>query len=171
MSINQWMDKFSSVAQSCPILCDPMNHSTPGLPVHHQLQSLLKLMSIESVMLSNHLILCWPLLLPASIFPSVRVFSNESVLRIKWPNYWSVRFSISPSNEYSSFCVDVCFHFSWEYTRSRISGSHGDSVISFWGTGRVFSEVAAPFYHPINKVGKFQFLHILINTCCLSFWL
>ena len=58
MSINQWMDKFSSVAQSCPILCDPMNHSTPGLPVHHQLQSLLKLMSIESVMLSNHLILC-----------------------------------------------------------------------------------------------------------------
>ena len=62
-------------------------------------QSLLKLMSIESVMPSDHLILCWPLLLPPSIFPSIRVFSNKSVLRIRWPKYWS--FSISPSNEYS----------------------------------------------------------------------
>ena len=64
-------------------------------------QSLLKLMSIESVMPSNHLILCRPLLLPPSIFPSIRVFSNESVLRIRWPMYWSFSFSISPSNEYS----------------------------------------------------------------------
>ena len=63
--------------------------------------SLLKLMSIESVMLSNHLILCCPLLLPPSIFPSIRVFSNESVLHIRWPKYWSFSFSISPSNEYS----------------------------------------------------------------------
>ena len=69
----------------------------------------LKLMSIESVMLSNHLILCHPLLLPPSIFPSIRVFSNESVLPIKWPKYWSFSFSISASNEYSgliSFRVD-----------------------------------------------------------------
>ena len=63
-------------------------------------RSLLKLMSIESVMASNHLILCHPLLLPPSIFPSIRVFSNESVLRIRWPKYWSFSFSISPSNEY-----------------------------------------------------------------------
>ena len=63
--------------------------------------SLLKLMSIESVMLSNHLILCCPLLLPPSIFPSIRVFSNESVLHIRWPKYWSFSFSISPSSEYS----------------------------------------------------------------------
>ena len=76
-----------------------MNHSTPGLPVHHQLPELLKLMSIELVMPSNHLILCCPLLLLLSTFPSVRVFSNESALRIRWPQYWS--FSISPSNEYS----------------------------------------------------------------------
>ena len=68
--------QFSSVAQSCPILCDPMNCSTPGLPVHHQLQTLLKLMSIESVMPSNHLFLCHPLLLPPSIFPSIRVFTS-----------------------------------------------------------------------------------------------
>ena len=64
-------------------------------------QSLLKLMSIKSVMPSNHLILCRPLLLPPSIFPSVRIFSNESVLRIRWPKYWSFSFSLSPSNEYS----------------------------------------------------------------------
>ena len=72
-------------------------------------QSLLKLMSIELVMLSNHLILCHPLLLLPSIFPSIRVFSNEPTLRIRWPKYWSFSFSISPSNEYSgliSFRID-----------------------------------------------------------------
>ena len=72
-------------------------------------QSLLKLMSIESMMPSNHLILCHPLLLPPSIFPSIRVFSNESALCIRWPKYWSFSFNISPSNEYSgliSFLMD-----------------------------------------------------------------
>ena len=76
-------------------------------------QSLLKLMSIESVMPPNHLILCHPLLLPPSIFPSIKVFSKESVLRITWPKCWSFSFSISPSNEYSrliSFRID-CFDF------------------------------------------------------------
>ena len=102
---------FGSVAQSCPTFCDPMNcSSSPGFPVLHYLQSLLKLMSIESVMSSNHLILCHSLLLLPSIFPSVRVFSNEfSVLGIKWPKYWSFSLSISPSNEYSgliSFRMD-----------------------------------------------------------------
>ena len=90
-----------SVAQSCPTLCNPMNHSMPGLPVHHQLPSPPKPMSIESMMPSNHLILCHPLLLPPSIFPSIRVFSNESALHIRWPKYSSFSFSISPSNEYS----------------------------------------------------------------------
>ena len=91
---------FSSVAPLCLILCDPMDCSTPGLPVHHHSWSLLKLRSIESVMPSNQLILCRPLLLQPSIFPSIRVFSNESVLCIRWPKIWSFRFSISPSNEY-----------------------------------------------------------------------
>ena len=72
--------------------------------------SLLKLMSIESVMPSNHLILCRPLLLPLSIFPNIRVFSNESVLHIRWPKYWSFRFSISPSNEYSGL---ISFRRDW----------------------------------------------------------
>ena len=84
---------FSSVAQSCPTLCDPMDCTNS--------QSLLKLMSIEFVMPSNHLILCSPLLLPPSIFPHIRVFSNESVPRIRWPKYWSFSFNISPSSECS----------------------------------------------------------------------
>ena len=78
-----------------------MDCSMPGLPVHHQILELTQLMPIELVMSSNHLILCHPLLLLPSIVPSTRVFSNESVLRIRWPTYWSFTFSISPSNEYS----------------------------------------------------------------------
>ena len=73
-------------------------------------QSLLKLMSIELVMPSNHLILCHPLFLPPSIFPSIRVFSNESVLRIRWPKYWNFNFSISSSNEYSGL---ISFRMDW----------------------------------------------------------
>ena len=97
----KYHSQFSSVAQSCLTLCDPMDCSPPGLPVHHQLPELLKLMSIELVTPSNHLILCRPLLFLPSIFPSIRVFSNESILHIRWPKYWSFSFSISPSNEYS----------------------------------------------------------------------
>ena len=86
-----------SVTQLCPTLCDPMDCSTPGFPVQHQLLELLKCMSIKSVMPSNHLTLCHPLLLP-SIFQSIRIFSNESVLCIRGPKYWSLGFSISPSS-------------------------------------------------------------------------
>ena len=87
-----------------------MDCSRPGFPVHHQLWSLLKLMSINSMMPSNHLILCYPLLLLLLIFPSIKVFSNESVLRIRWPKYWSFSFSISPSNEYSGL---ISFRMDW----------------------------------------------------------
>ena len=86
-----------------------MNCSTPGLPVHHQLPEFTQLMSIESVMPSNHLILCHPLLLP-SVFPSIRVFSNESALCIRWPKYWSFSFNISPSNEHSGL---ISFRMDW----------------------------------------------------------
>ena len=89
-----------SVTQSCPTTCNPMNGSTPGFPVLHYLLEFAKPMSIQSVMPSNHLILCHALLLLPSIFLSVRVFSNELTLYIRWPKYWSFSFSISPSNEY-----------------------------------------------------------------------
>ena len=106
----------SEVAQSCPTLSDPMDFSLPGSSIHGIFQarvlewvaiafstnswSLPKLMSIESVMPFNHLTLCHPLLLLPSIFLSIRIFSNESALRIKWPKYWSFSFNISPSNEH-----------------------------------------------------------------------
>ena len=102
--------QFSSVAQSYLTLSDPVNHSTPGLPVHTNSRSLRKLMFIKSVMPSSHLILCLPLLLLSPIPPSIRVFSNESPLRMRWPKYWSFSFSISPSNEHSGL---ISFRMDW----------------------------------------------------------
>ena len=101
---------FSSVAQSCPTLCNPMNHSMPGLPVHHQLPESLRLTSIESVMASSHLILGRPLLLLTLIPPSIRVFSNESILCMRWPKYWSFSFSIIPSKEIPGL---ISFRMGW----------------------------------------------------------
>ena len=102
--------QFSSVTQSRPTLCDPMNHSMPGLPIHHQLWSQPKPMSIELVMPSHHLILCCPFLLLPSIFSSMRVFSNESALCIRWPKYWCFSFSTSPSNEHPGL---ISFRMDW----------------------------------------------------------
>ena len=104
------VQSVSSVAQSCPTVCDLMNRSTPGLPVHHQLPSSLKLMSIESVMPSSHLILYHPLLLRPPTPPSIRVFSNESILHMRWPKYWSFSLIISPSNEHPG---QVSFRMDW----------------------------------------------------------
>ena len=91
-------------------LCNCMDCSTPSFPVLHCLPEILKLMSIEPVMPSSHLILCCPLLLLPSIFPSIRIFSSESALHIRWPNYWSFSFSISSSNEYSEL---ISFRIDW----------------------------------------------------------
>ena len=91
--------QFSSVTQLCPTFCDPMDCSMPGFPVHNQLPELTQT-HVHQVS-DGHLILCHPLLLLPSIFPSIRVFSNESVLCIGWLKYWSFSFNIIPSNEYS----------------------------------------------------------------------
>ena len=111
-SLGKGLSHFSSVQ----LLSRVRPFVTPWTAAHHaslsvtNSQSLLKLMSFESVMPSNHLILCRPLLLPPSIFPSIRVFSNESVLHIRWTKYWSFSFSISPSNEYSGL---ISFRMDW----------------------------------------------------------
>ena len=94
------MFQLSSITQSCSTLCYPMDCSTPGLPVHHQLLEFTQT-HVHWVGDAIHLILCCPLLLLPSIFPSIRVFSNESALRIRWPKYWNFTFNISPSNEQS----------------------------------------------------------------------
>ena len=102
--------QFSSGAQSCLTPCDPMNSSTPGLPVHHQLLEFTQTHAIESVMPSSHLLLCRPLLLLPPIPPSIRVFSNESALCIRWPKYWSFSFSIIPSKEIPGL---ISFSMDW----------------------------------------------------------
>ena len=102
--------QFSSVAQSCLILCDPMKRSMPGFPVHHQLleSTQTHVHRVSDAIQPSHL--CRPLLLQPSIFPSIRVFSNESVLHIRWPKHWSFSFSISPSNDYSGL---ISFRIDW----------------------------------------------------------
>ena len=114
---------------------DPADCSTPGLPVHHQLYTLLKLMSIESVMPSNNLTLCHPLLLLLSILPSIRVFSHELALHIGRPKYWSISFSISPSNEYSgliSFRMDWLDLLAVQGTHKSLLQHHGSKASILW---------------------------------------
>ena len=145
--------QFSSVAQSCPTLCDPMNRSTPGLPVHHQLPKFTHLMSIESVMPSSHLILCRPLLLLPPIPPSIRVFSNESTLCMRWPKYWSFSFSISPSNEYSgliSFGMDWFYLFAVQGTLKSLLQHHSSKASILWCSAFLIVQLS----HPYMTTGK-----------------
>ena len=102
--------QFSSVTQSCPTLCDPMDHSTPGLPVHHQLPEFTQthVHWVSDAIQSSHPLP--PFLLLPSIFPHIRVFSNESALRIRWPKYWSFSFNISSSSEHSGL---ISFRMDW----------------------------------------------------------
>ena len=144
--------QFSSVAQSCLTLCDPMDYSMPGFPVRYQLLELAQTHIIKLAMPSNHLILCHSLLFLPSIFPSIRVFSKESVLCIRWPKYWSFSFSIGPSDEYSEL---ISFRMHWldllavqgilkrifsnttvqkhQFFRAQLSlGSNSQSIHDYW---------------------------------------
>ena len=103
-------DQIRSVAQSCLTLCDPMNHSTPGLPVHHQLLEFTQTHVHRVSDAIRHLILCRPLLLLPPIAPSIRVFSSESTLCMRWPKYWSFSFNIIPSKEIPGL---ISFRMDW----------------------------------------------------------
>ena len=136
-------NQFSSVAQSCPTLCDPVDCSTAGLPVHCQLPGLPKLMSIESVMLFNHLTLCHPLLLLPSIFPSIRIFSNESVLRIRWPSVGtSASSSVLPMNIQDSFPIGLPGLISLQ--------SKGSKALTLWCLAFFMVQLS----HPYMTIGK-----------------
>ena len=126
--------------QSCPTLCDSMECSMPGFPVHY------KLGFIESVMPSNHLILRRPLLLPPSIFPSIRVFSNKSVLHIRWWKYWS--FSFSPSNEYSgliSFRIDWFDLLAVQGTLKSLLQHHSSKASILWRSTFLMAQLSNPY--------------------------
>ena len=149
------MAQFSSVAQSCPTLCNHMHCSTPGSPPLSVTNSwsLLQLMSIKSVMPSNHLILCCPLLLLPSIFPSIRVFSNELVLCISWPKYGSFSFSISPSNEYSeliSFRIDCFDLLATQGTLKSLLQHHSAKSSILWRSAFFMVQLS----HPYMTAGK-----------------
>ena len=130
-----------------------MNRSTPGLPVHHNSQSLLKLMPIESVMPSSHLILCHPLLFLPPIPPSIKVFSNESMLHMRWPNYWSFSFSISPSNEHPgliSFRMDWLDLLAVQGTLKNLLQLHSSKASNFWHSAFFTVQLS----HPYMTIGK-----------------
>ena len=140
--------QFSAVAQLCLTLCDPMNRSMPGLPVHHQLLEFTQTHVIESVMPSNHLILCHPLLLLPSIFPSIRVFSNESALRITWTKYWSFNFNISPSSEHLgliSFRMDWLDLLAVQGTLKSLLQNHSSKASTLWCSAFFIVQLSHPY--------------------------
>ena len=125
----------------------------PGFPVHHNSWSLLKLMSFESVILSNRLILCCPLLLLPSTFPSIWVFSNESTLHMRWPKDWSFSFSISPANEYSgliSFRMDWLDLLAVQGTLKSLLQHHSSKASILWHSAFFMVQLS----HPYMTTGK-----------------
>ena len=128
--------------------CNPMDCSTPGLPVHHEILEFFKLMSIESVMSLNYSIPCHTLLLLSSIFPSIRVFSEEPVLCIRWPKYRSFCFSISPSNEYSGL---LSFRMDWfallvvQGTFRSLLQHHSSKALILWHSASFKVHLSYPY--------------------------
>ena len=139
--------QFSLVVHLCPTLCDPMTAARQASLSITISQSLLKLMSIELVMPSNHPFLCCPLLHLPSIFPSIRVFSIESALCIWWPEYWNFSFSISPSNEYSgliSFRIDWLDLLAIQGTLNSLFQHHYLKVSILWHSAFVMVQLSHP---------------------------
>ena len=145
-----------------------MDCSTPSFPGYHKLRSLLKLISIESVMPSNHLILCHALLLPPSIFPSVRVFFNELVLQIRWPKCWSFSFSISPSSEYSgliSFSMDWLDLLAIQGTFKSLLQHHSSKASILWHSAFFIIRLS----HPYMTTGKTIALTRQTSSPCVKY--
>ena len=133
-----------------------MHCSTPGLPVHHQLLELAQTHVHVVVVPSNHLILHRPLLLPPSIIPSIRVFSNESVLRIRWPKYWSFSFSISPSNEHSGlifYRIDLFDLLAVYGILKRLLQHHSSKASSLWCSAFLIVQLSHPHMTIVKTVG------------------
>ena len=145
--------QFSSVGQSCLTLCNPIDCSMPSFPVHHQLPELAQTHVLQIVMPSIHLILCHPLLLLPSIFPSIRVFSKETVFHIRWPKDCSFSFSISPSTEYSgltSFRVDWFDHLAVQETLKSLHQHHSSKASVLCHSALFMVQLS----HPYMTTGK-----------------
>ena len=143
--------QFSSVAQSCTTPCNRKNHSTPGFPVHHQLLEILRLMSIESIMPSSHLILCRPLLLLPPIPPSIRVFSSESTLPMRWSKYWSFSSaSVLPMNIQDWFPLELTAWLSLQGTLNNLLQHHSSKASVLWRSAFFRVQLS----HPYMTTGK-----------------
>ena len=150
---NRTMIAFSSVTQSCPTLCDPWTSAHQASLSITNFQSLLKLMSIKLVMTSNHLILCHPLLFPPSVFSNLKVLSSESVLRIRWPKYWS--FSISPSNEYTGLktCrMDLLDLLAVQGTLKSLLQHRNSKASILWHSAFLVVQVSYPYMTTGNTI-------------------
>ena len=151
MSLISEFFSSSSVAQSYPTLCNPMDCTLPGFPVHHQLLELAQTHWVGEAI--SHLILCRHLLLLPSIFPSVRVFSSEPVLHIRWPKYWSFSFRISPSNDYSAL---ISFRKDWldllavQGTLKSLLQHHSSEASILWHSAFFMVQLS----HPYMTIGK-----------------
>ena len=148
-----FFQSVSSVSQSCPTSCNPMNCSTRGLPVHHQLPEFTQthVHRVSDAIQPSHL--CRPLLLLPPIPPSIRVFSNESTLCMRWPNYWSFSFSISPSNEHPgliSFRMDLLYLLTVQGTLKSLLQHHSSKVSILWCSGFFTVQLS----HPYMTTGK-----------------
>ena len=161
------MSQFSLVAQSCPTLCDPMNHNTPGHLVHHHLPQFTQ----THMMPSSHLILCHPLLLLPPIPPSIKVFSNESALHMRWPKYWSFGFSISPSNEHPrliSFRMDWLDLLAVQGTLKSLLQHHSSKASIIWCSAFFTVQLS----HPYMTIGKtIALTRWTFVGKCLCFWI
>ena len=151
-----------SVAKLCPTLCNPMDCSMPGLPVYHQLLEFTQTHVHWVSEPFNHLILCRPLLFPSSIIPSIKVFSSESVLRNRWPKYWSFSFrigSISPSNEYSgliSFRMDWLNLLAVQGTLKSLLQHHSSKASILWRSAFFIVQLSHPYMTTGNSSHSFD---------------
>ena len=174
-----WVIQFSSVQSLSRVqrFATPWTAARQASPSITNSRSLLKFMSIESVMPSNHLILCRPLLLPPSIFPSIRVFSNESVLRIRWPMHWGFSFSIGPSNEYSgliSFRIDWLDLLAVQGTLKTLLQHHSSKASIFQCSAFFIVQLSHDYWknHSFEKTDLCQQINIdgpLLAKQCLLF--
>ena len=147
--------QFSSVAQSCPTLCNPENHNTPSLPVHHQLPEFTQthVHRVDDAIQPSHPLL--PLLLLPPIPPSIRLFSNESALRMRWPKYWSLSFSIIPSKEISGL---ISFRMNWldllaaQGTLKSLLQHHSSKASILWLSAFFTVQLSHPYMNEVTKV-------------------
>ena len=162
--------QFSSVAEWCPTLWDPMDCSTSGLPVHHQLSEFTQ--THVHWVSDASLILCHPLLLLPSIFPCIGVFSNESVLRSRWPKYWSFSFSISPSNEYSgliSFRIYWLDHLAVQGTLKSLLQHQGSKASVLWCSAFFIVQLSHPYLTTEKTIALTRQTFVMLSRLVKAF--